>query len=131
MVIVDQDAPLLEAIRRMAEDARATGSSALGVVVDADGRFVGALTDGDVRRYLADYGTLDAPVRDVMRPDPVAMPVGTSIDDILRGLPIELARRSHRSRYLLDKVVLVDENGRPVEVVDLFPGLPQPPGSGP
>ena len=119
MVILDADVPLLEAIRRMADDARASGSSALGVVTDADGRFVGAITDGDVRRHLADGGALDTPVRDVMRPDPVAMPVGTSIDDILRGLPLELARRSHRSRYLLDKVVLVDADQRPVEVVDL------------
>lgn len=111
--------PLIDAIRAMAADARTTGSSALGIVVDADGRFVGALTDGDVRRHLADGGALEDPVSAVMRPDPVAMPAGTSIDGILRGLPMELARRSHRSRYLLDKVVLVDEDGRPVEVVDL------------
>jgi UDP-N-acetyl-D-mannosaminuronic acid dehydrogenase len=110
---------LIEAIRAMAADARATGSSALGVVIDGDGRFVGTLTDGDVRRHLADGGALEDPVSAVMRPDPVAMPVGTSIDGILRALPMELARRSHRSRYLLDKVVLVDEDGRPVEVVDL------------
>jgi UDP-N-acetyl-D-mannosaminuronic acid dehydrogenase len=111
--------PLIETIRSMAAEARATGSSALGVVVDADGRLVGTLTDGDVRRHLADGGALEDPVSGVMRPDPVAMPVGSSIDSILRGLPMELARRSHRSRYLLDKVVLVDEDHRPVEVVDL------------
>ena len=119
MVIVGASVPLIEAIRLMAEDARASASSALGVVTDDGGRFAGAITDGDVRRHLADGGALDAPVRDVMRPDPVAMPVGTSIDDILRGLPRELARRPHRSRYLLDKVVLVDDDQRPVEVVDL------------
>ena len=119
MVIIDGSVALIEAIRRMAEDARASASSALGIVTDDEGRFAGAITDGDVRRHLADGGSLDAPVREVMRPDPVAMPVGTSLDDILRGLPRELARRSHRSRYLLDKVVLVDADERPVEVVDL------------
>lgn len=119
MITLDPGLSLIEAVRRMAQDARASGSSALGVVIDVDGRFVGAVTDGDVRRHLADGGSLDDPIAAVMRPDPVAFPVGTPIEEILRRLPIELARRSHRSRYLLDKVVLVDPDGRPVQVVDL------------
>jgi len=119
MIVLEDSVPLDLALKGMADDARATESSALIAVVDAEGRLCGVVADSDVRRHLAADGALTAPIGTVMRRDPIAFPVGTPLDVILRGLPSELARTSHRSRYLVDKVVLVDAEGAPRDVVDL------------
>jgi UDP-N-acetyl-D-mannosaminuronic acid dehydrogenase len=119
MIVLERSVPLDRALKGMADDARATESSALIAVVDDEGRLCGVVADSDVRRHLAADGALTAPIGTVMRHDPIAFAVGTPLDAILRGLPSELARTAHRSRHLVDKVVLVDEDRIPRDVVDL------------
>lgn len=88
------------------------------LVVDDEGRLLGTVTDGDVRRALMAEGRLDLSAREVMRPDPITFPAGTSMSDLLMLLPAELGRRGRRSQRFLGKIVLVDESRRPERVLD-------------
>lgn len=60
---ISHDATVLEALRRL---NRLSGRAMTLFAVDATGRMVGTLTDGDVRRALIDGATLQSPVADVM-----------------------------------------------------------------
>ena len=71
-------APLVEAVGAIERSHRR-----IAVVVDADGRLCGTLTDGDVRRCLLAGGTLETPVRDAMNPSPLVAVAGTSPTELL------------------------------------------------
>ena len=71
--LVGPETPLLEAIGRMDAARRK-----ILLVVDADRRLLGAVTDGDIRRGLMRRLAMEAPVREVMNADPVALKVGSS-----------------------------------------------------
>lgn len=80
--------------RRARVSASATLSEALGamdaaglgivLVIDAAGRLVGTVTDGDVRRAVLSGGTLDRTVDTVMTTKPVTVSTGTDMQEIRR-----------------------------------------------
>lgn len=90
----------------------------IALVVDDAGTLRGTITDGDVRRALLEHGTAELTAAHVMRRDPITFPDGTSVGEILKLLPVELARRGRRSQRYLGKIVLVDDLGRPTRVLD-------------
>lgn len=61
---ISPDATVEEALAKIEENNHGTL-----VVVDAEQRVLGSLTDGDVRKALLDHRMLVIPVRDVMNPD--------------------------------------------------------------
>jgi dTDP-glucose pyrophosphorylase len=76
------------------------------LVVDVEGKLVGTVTDGDLRRaYLANRG-LETPVSSIMCSTPVVASVGSLAEAV-----VELAKR-HRVQF----VPLVDDDGRPIDV---------------
>lgn len=79
--LLDPGAPLLTAIERMDAVRRK-----LILVVDGERRLLGAVTDGDIRRGLMRRLTMDAPVREVMNTDPVALKAGGSEATAVRRL---------------------------------------------
>lgn len=79
--LVGPETPLLEAIGRMDAARRK-----ILLVVDADRRLLGAVTDGDIRRGLMRRLAMEAPVREVMNPDPVSLKTGASDRAALRRL---------------------------------------------
>src|SRR5436305_10939419 len=52
-------------------EAAAAGSERLAVVVDADGRVLGSLTDGDIRRAALRGVAMDSPVGDLLSSAPL------------------------------------------------------------
>jgi len=56
------------------------GFGAAGVV-DAEGRLVGVITDGDLRRHVGDLG--DGLAANVMTPNPKTVPLDTLAEDAL------------------------------------------------
>src|SRR5437762_12488311 len=100
-------APLAEVLRRQAGAVERGLAAGIALVVDAEGRLAGTITDGDVRRAILRAGTLDINAAGVMRVDPITFPEGTSFRAILRALPGELARRRRTSPRFLGKIVLV------------------------
>jgi arabinose-5-phosphate isomerase len=105
--LVPGDRPLLEALHAIS--AKRLG---IGVVTEPDGTLAGVLTDGDVRRaLLADRGSIDRPVRDLMTRDP-----RTIGPDELAARAIQ--RMEQPSRRITALVVL-DPDRHPVGVLHL------------
>ncbi|UCH34037.1 MAG: nucleotidyltransferase family protein [Armatimonadota bacterium] len=102
--VLDPAAPLVEAIRAIEASRRR-----IAVVLERDGRLVGTLTDGDVRRCLLAGGSLETPVKQAMNTRPLSAPVGSP-----DGYLLDLMRR----RNVL-AVPLVDEAGRFARIVHL------------
>jgi dTDP-glucose pyrophosphorylase len=95
-------APLVEAVRAIEVSRRR-----IAVVTDDDGRLIGTLTDGDVRRCLLAGGSLDTSLDKAMNPRPISAPAG-SPDEYL----LDLMRRGN-----VMAVPLVDRTGRFLRLV--------------
>jgi dTDP-glucose pyrophosphorylase len=74
------DAPLVDAVRAIERSRRR-----IAIVTDSDGRLLGTLTDGDVRRCLLAGGTLETPLSRAMNSHPIVAESGSS-DAHLLGL---------------------------------------------
>jgi arabinose-5-phosphate isomerase len=98
--VVGLGTPMSEAIMAMT----GKGFGCVGVV-DGDGRLVGIVTDGDLRRHLSDR-LLEARVEDVMTKNPK-----TTRPDALLGRVITTLNMSSIT------ALFVVENGRPVGIV--------------
>jgi arabinose-5-phosphate isomerase len=104
---VAESAPLSEAVAVMTETPGRPGATS---VVDGAGRLVGIFTDGDLRR-LVEHGQTDftRPVASAMCRDP-----RTVLPD---ALVVDAARVLRQAR--IDQVPVVDEEGRPVGLLDV------------
>lgn len=103
-------ARLVEAVRQIELSIRR-----IAVVVDAEKRLIGTLTDGDIRRCLLTGGTLDTPVSQAMNTTPITATVGSS-----EGHLLHLMRAGN-----IRTIPLVDEGHRLIKLVhlrDLSPG---------
>ncbi len=103
--------PVVEERATVAEAAIEMTRSRLGAisVVNGDGRLIGILTDGDLRRAV-DHATLgNEPVRQLMSRSPKAVPEDTILSEV-----VDLMRRTQ-----LDNLVVVDAHGRPVGMIDI------------
>lgn len=88
---------------------RAIDDGALGVALIVEPnteRFLGLITDGDIRRALLNDCGLNSPVADVQHPPSVTAPWGTPLDDLL-GLLGDLVKL----------VPLLDPEGRVVDIL--------------
>ncbi len=105
--VVREDAPLSAAVAVMTETPGRPGATS---VVDAAGRLVGIFTDGDLRR-LVEHGQTD-----FTRPVSSAMGRGprTVRPD---ALVVDAAHVLRQSR--IDQVPVVDEDGKPVGLLDV------------
>jgi dTDP-glucose pyrophosphorylase len=94
----------------------------IALVVDADGRLLGSIVDGDIRRAILASIGLDATAADILRARggarPVTAPAGSSSDALL-----ELMRR-HRVR----QIPILDADGRLAGLVTQDDLLPDPAG---
>ncbi|WP_299022964.1 nucleotidyltransferase family protein [uncultured Tepidimonas sp.] len=62
------------------------GAKRIALVVDESGRLLGTVTDGDVRRGILRHLSLDAPVAEVMNPQPRVLPLRHGREEALRLL---------------------------------------------
>jgi dTDP-glucose pyrophosphorylase len=107
------EASLIEAVRAIEVNLRR-----MAVVVADDGRLMGTLTDGDIRRHLLAGGSLDALVSKAMNHSPLVAEIGAG-----PGYLKDLMRR----RNVL-ALPLVDGDGkfvRLVHLLDIEEGEPQ------
>ena len=98
-VLIGPQATLHEAIRAL--DA---GGLQIALVVDAQRKLLGTLTDGDVRRALLRLVSLEAPVSEVMGRHPHSAPHDSSKDLVLALM----------ERRQLLQIPLLDDQGRVV-----------------
>jgi len=98
--VVSEDTALIETLRRIDQ-----GNLQLAIVA-RDGKIVGTVTDGDVRRGLLGGVSLDASVKLVMNRTPITAQVGIS-----NPAALNLMRK-----HSIHQLPIVDVEGRVVEV---------------
>lgn len=111
-LIVRESVLLREAIKVLNDAGRQ-----LLLCVDLQDRLVGILTDGDLRRHLLRYGSLDVPTYEVMNRNFSFLP------EHARGRAKQMMEETKKGH-----MPIVDEEGRPVDLVTLndFIKLPTP-----
>lgn len=92
------------------------GGIQFAIVVDGDGRLLGTVSDGDIRRGLLRGLTLESPVTACMNREPTSVPAGTSNREIL-----QLLKRTH-----LHQMPVIDASGRIVDLKVLDELIDQP-----
>lgn len=102
---VRPEARLIDAVR-----AIETSRRRIAVVVDADNRLAGTLTDGDIRRHLLAGGSLDAQVAKAMNPNPLSAQEGSP-----EGYIKDLMRLKN-----VVAIPLLDQNGKYLRLVHLM-----------
>jgi len=95
-ILVTPDSPIREVMQAIGR-----GSMEIALVVDANGRLLGTVSDGDIRRAILDGAELSDAVAPFMAKSPKV--VTPSVD---RGAVLELMRR-----HLLAQIPVVDESG--------------------
>ena len=103
-VVVSSDTPLGEAISLI----DASGIQ-VAMVLDAHGRLVGLLTDGNIRRAILSGHDLNTPTGEVMESQPTSMPAQTSRSEMLALM----------RRHVFHHLPLVDDDERVVGLVTL------------
>ncbi len=98
---VQADASILDAMR-----AINAGAVEIAIVVDAEGRLVGLLSDGDLRRALLNGFTLESPIADIVNRRPLSLPETATREEILAAM----------GRHAIRQIPLVDEHGRTTQI---------------
>jgi dTDP-glucose pyrophosphorylase len=94
-------------------------------VVDAEGRLLGSLTDGDIRRALLRDASLDSPIKDVFNTKPFTLSEGEYSDAEVKDLFF---------RRKIELIPIVDETKKVIDIIswnDYFGEKKQEPYSGP
>src|SRR5688572_28171927 len=116
--IVRRGTSIRDAIRLMGSRPENNYIAGIAVVVDAEERVEGVLTDGDIRRALSRDVTIDQPVEKIANFDPITVDRRLS-PRLMRQAIVEKARRRNRDYRRFDKIVVVDEERRLFDVIRL------------
>jgi UDP-N-acetyl-D-mannosaminuronic acid dehydrogenase len=116
--VVKRSTSIREAVRLMGSQPGNRFIAGIAVVIDEAGKVAGVVTDGDVRRGLSRDVSVDAPVEEIARFDPVTIDYRLS-HKMMRQAVIEKARLRGTDYRKYDKLVLIDEAGRLKDVVRL------------
>ena len=97
--------PLISPGARMSEAILVMTAKSFGCVgvCQSDGRLIGVITDGDLRRHM-EQALLGRAVAEVMHCSPKTVPAGTLAADALGMM----------NRFAITSLFVVDENERPV-----------------
>jgi nucleotide sugar dehydrogenase len=112
-----------QVVSRMAEESRQVVYPGLAVVLDEDDILLGIMTDGDIRRAYSRNIDFSQPVSEVMTRNPVTIPATILENDVASEVIkcVQLDGR-HQSEWVRH-VLLVDERGRLVKIVDFLEAL--------
>lgn len=108
LCLAPDDVSVADALAKAESSQRRSGAM---VLVDADGRLSGILTDADLRRAVVQQGpeVLARDVSALMTRDPKRI----GLDDLASEAEAIF------NEYRIDELPVVDENGRPVGVIDV------------
>ncbi len=105
--IVDETVTAREVLHRITETKGRPGAA---TIVNAQGKLIGIFTDGDFRRCLMQRNDfLDLPISQVVSRNPKTIKPDAIAAEALRLL----------NTYHIDQVIVVDDSGRPVGLVDI------------
>ncbi|HLT71724.1 MAG TPA: nucleotide sugar dehydrogenase [Cyclobacteriaceae bacterium] len=117
-IIARKDVALKDLLRQLDDAPRHDVPGGIILIVDGEGRIIGTVTDGDVRRAILRKDSLDIRAEEIMTKDPIVFPDDYSIGQILDAIVPELEKRKRKSTRFLSKIILVDDERRPTRVLD-------------
>lgn len=85
------------------------GAMKIAIVTDEEGRLIGTLTDGDIRRGLLKGMELDDPIRDIYNHQPLSVKASDPKEKIIE---LAVARRIYQ-------IPVVDDDGRVVRLAEI------------
>lgn len=119
-LLISPDTSIRETMIAIERAPREAGLAGIAVVVDPECRLVGVVTDGDIRSAILRDVSMDSPVSSIMTTDPIAV-TNHAAPVKMYDAVVETLRNSTR---MLDrgagKIVVVDDDGRVVDVVSFF-----------
>ncbi len=123
--MVPEDSPVLRAMQVLDQM-----EAKIALVVDDQGKLIGSIVDGDIRRCLLRGHTLQTPVRDVMHKTPYVLPVNTPRQKILEAMhvleikqiPLVTAQGTVASIAVHDLLLGLQHKERPNHVVIMAGG---------
>ena len=112
------DTTLMGVMEIINNAARFNLPSGIAIVVDTEGQLLGTITDGDIRRALLGINEKNLLAEQVMNANPIYFPESLSVRDILVELPKQLSSRGRRANRFLGKILIVDNQNRPVRIIE-------------
>ena len=85
------------------------GAMKIAIVVDEEGKLIGTLTDGDIRRGLLKGMDLDNPIRDIYNNQPIVVKISDPKEKIIE---LAIARRVYQ-------FPVVDDEGRVIRLAEI------------
>ena len=85
------------------------GAMRIAIVVDEEGRLIGTLTDGDIRRGLLKGMELDSPIRDIYNSNPISVRISDPKEKILE---LAVERRVYQ-------IPVLDDDGRVIRLAEI------------
>jgi arabinose-5-phosphate isomerase len=101
-----------DTVRAVFSRTRSAGRRTGAVMLtEATGQLCGLFTDSDLARLFEQRGdaAIDRPIREVMTPEPITVPVGARVAEAL-----EILRR-----FKISELPVIDSEGRPVGLLDI------------
>jgi len=95
--LVPQESTILETIKIIDSTNLRIG---VGIVIDNDGKIIGVVTDGDIRRGLLQAVALDASIESIMTTSPITAYEGEDNSNIIKKL----------ERYRINHIPIVDKD---------------------
>jgi len=108
---------------RMAEESRKVNHPGVAIILDKKGILLGILTDGDLRRAYAERVSFSEPVSKVMTTNPVTISATVAEDRIATELIKEVKLKGGHNSESVRHVLLVDDEGKLVKVIDFLEAL--------
>lgn len=100
-IYAEPDTPVREVLAEMR--SRRKGS----VLVCSSGRLEGIFTERDALKVMAGDDSLDRPIRELMKPEPVSVSIGDTVQTAIQRMTSGGYRR----------LAILDENGTPVSII--------------
>jgi arabinose-5-phosphate isomerase len=101
-----------DTVRAVFSRTRSAGRRTGAVMLtETDGQLCGLFTDSDLARLFEQRGdaAIDRPIREVMTPEPITVPIGARVAEAL-----EILRR-----FKISELPVIDADGRPVGLLDI------------
>lgn len=109
---------VFEILEKQNEAVKTGIPAGIALIVDKEYKLIGTISDGDLRRAVLKFKTYDLTAEQVMTTNPIYFPDSFSYKQILERLPIELKNRNRGSKKYLSKIILVDNNEVPTQILE-------------
>jgi UDP-N-acetyl-D-mannosaminuronic acid dehydrogenase len=119
-LLITPNSTIREAMIVIESAPHRVGLSGIAVVVDAHQRLAGVVTDGDIRSAILHGESLETPVASIMTPDPIAVTNYTTPKKMYETVAGMLKGSTRMLDRGAGKIVVVDDDGRVVDVVSFL-----------